>query len=83
MKKKLQGIFICTLLITTVFLAAGSLDNTFSNQSVNESKNKDIYELIVNNGCNCPYQEYALGYVPVPDWVERTRLPEPTEAPFS
>ncbi len=67
------------LMIATVFLAAGSLDNIYNTTMILELKNNTIPKFIVDNGCGCPCEKHSMGHIPLPDWVERTRLPEPTE----
>jgi len=65
MKKKIIGIFVCMLLILGVIPITSST-----------AENKNTYPSFVvsNSG------ERTYGHIPIPEWVERTELPEPTEA---
>ena len=83
MKKQIV-ILICMLMIASIL-------PTVSFSAVSSIDESDIvrpyFEFIVDSECGCNevneyygYNsgEHSLGHIPLPDWVERTELPEPT-----
>jgi hypothetical protein len=78
---------ICILLITSFLPLVNSTDENNINyphfevttQNDCECTKNPSLQISVQNECGCNSQiKYSLGHNPVPDWVVRTPLPDPT-----